>query len=159
MKKRVSKLLALGAAVMLALAGCGSQDDRTEIVVQRFFGECGAVYGQMTDVSQAEGECGILTALINKFEAENPDIRLKINVVAWPGYPQLTAQVAARDGEHWASWGPAGLSMGHRTREDAEQVQIDAHLAQPQPTATQSTAPATTTAAQPAPRRSSTGPA
>lgn len=50
-----------------------------------------------------------------------------------------------RDGEHWASWGPAGLSMGHRTREDAEQVQIDAHLAQPQPAATEPTTPATAT--------------
>lgn len=30
------------------------------------------------------------------------------------------------DGERWASDGPAGLSMGHRTREDAEQVQLDA---------------------------------
>ncbi|MFN3726420.1 MAG: ABC transporter substrate-binding protein [Allosphingosinicella sp.] len=93
MLKRLA--IVLGAA--LALAGCGSSDDRTEIVVQRFFGECGAVYGQMTDVSKAEGECGILTALINKFEAENPDINLKVNVVAWPGYPQLSAQMAAGD--------------------------------------------------------------
>lgn len=30
------------------------------------------------------------------------------------------------DGEHWVSWGPAGHSMGHRTREDAEQVQLAA---------------------------------
>lgn len=29
-----------------------------------------------------------------------------------------------KDGERWASWGPAGLSMGHRTREDAERVQL-----------------------------------
>lgn len=36
-----------------------------------------------------------------------------------------------RDGERWASDGPAGLSMGHRIREDAEQVQIDAYLADP----------------------------
>ena len=84
-------------AAMAALAGCGSGGERTEIVVQRFFGECGAVYGQTVDVSAAEGECGILTTLINKFEAENPDIRLKINVVAWPGYPQLSAQIAAGD--------------------------------------------------------------
>ena len=82
---------------MAALAGCGSGGEGTEIVVQRFFGECGAVYGQTVDVSAAEGECGILTTLINKFEAENPDIRLKINVVAWPGYPQLSAQIAAGD--------------------------------------------------------------
>lgn len=32
-----------------------------------------------------------------------------------------------RDGERWASDGPAGLSMGHRTREDAEQAQLKAH--------------------------------
>jgi hypothetical protein len=31
------------------------------------------------------------------------------------------------DGDRWASWGPAGLSMGHRTREDAEVVQLRAH--------------------------------
>jgi len=34
---------------------------------------------------------------VNRFNAENPDIRIDVNVVAWPGYPQLTAQVAARD--------------------------------------------------------------
>lgn len=29
------------------------------------------------------------------------------------------------DGERWASDGPAGLSMGHRTREEAEKAQLD----------------------------------
>jgi multiple sugar transport system substrate-binding protein len=66
-------------------------------VVQRFFGECGAVYGRSSDVAAADTECGILTTLINRFEAENPDVRLKVNVVAWPGYPQLAAQIAAGD--------------------------------------------------------------
>ena len=84
-------------AAIILLAGCGGTDDRTEIVVQRFFGECGAVYAQSVDVRSAEGECGILTVLINKFQAENPDIRLKVNLVAWPGYPQLSAQIAAGD--------------------------------------------------------------
>jgi multiple sugar transport system substrate-binding protein len=82
---------------LVALAGCGGGDGRTEIVVQRFFGECGALHGQSTDVGAADSECGILTTLINRFEAENPDIRLKINIVAWPGYPQLAAQIAAGD--------------------------------------------------------------
>ncbi|MGW2863297.1 hypothetical protein [Streptomyces sp. NPDC001205] len=36
-----------------------------------------------------------------------------------------------RDGERWASDGPAGLSVGHRTREDAEQAQIDAYRPDP----------------------------
>lgn len=88
---------ALAALLLLAAAGCSGRDDRTEIVVQRFFGECGAVYGQSTDVSAADTECGILTTLINRFAAENPDIRVKVNVVAWPGYPQLAAQIAAAD--------------------------------------------------------------
>ncbi|MFI6055724.1 hypothetical protein ACIBCO_37280 [Streptomyces violascens] len=34
-----------------------------------------------------------------------------------------------RDGQRWASDGPAGLSTGHPTREDAEQIQIDAYRA------------------------------
>jgi multiple sugar transport system substrate-binding protein len=82
---------------LLAVSGCGGGGQQTEIVIQRFFGECGAVYGQSIDVRAAESECGILTTLINRFEAENPDIRLSVNVVAWPGYPQLSAQIAAGD--------------------------------------------------------------
>ncbi|MCX9147930.1 ABC transporter substrate-binding protein [Erythrobacter sp. WG] len=93
MRKRA---LAFGFAGVL-LAGCQPADERPEIVVQRFFGECGAVYGASTDVAGAETECGILTTLINRFAAENPDIRVKVNVVAWPGYPQLAAQIAAGD--------------------------------------------------------------
>lgn len=88
------------AAVLLAalaLVSCAKADHRTHLYLQRFFGECGAEYGGSTDVSKAEGECGIITTLVDKFNAENPDIHIDVNVVAWPGYPQLTAQVAARD--------------------------------------------------------------
>ena len=88
--------LLLGLATLLA-AGCAPEDGRTEIDVQRFFGECGAVYGQATDVAKAEGECGIITALFNRFNATNPHARVEVNVVAWPGYAQLAAQVAAGD--------------------------------------------------------------
>lgn len=84
-------------AVPALLAGCAPADDRPEIVIQRFFGECGAAYGASTDVANAETECGILTTLINRFEAENADIDVKVNVVAWPGYRQLAAEIAARD--------------------------------------------------------------
>jgi multiple sugar transport system substrate-binding protein len=84
-------------AAFLALASCSSSDDKTHIYLQRFFGECGAEFGASTDVSKAEGECGIMTSLINRFNAENPDVRVDVNVVAWPGYPQLTAQMSARD--------------------------------------------------------------
>lgn len=91
----IRRALAFGFAGLLA--GCAPADDRPEIVIQRFFGECGAAYGSSTDVASADSECGILTTLINRFEAENPDVRVKVNVVAWPGYPQLAAQIAAGD--------------------------------------------------------------
>ncbi|HYG29406.1 MAG TPA: extracellular solute-binding protein [Allosphingosinicella sp.] len=84
----------------LLLASCGgndAQDGRAEIYLQRFFGECGAQYGGVTDVARVEGECGIITAMINRFNADNPDVHVDSNVVAWPGYPQLSAQMAALD--------------------------------------------------------------
>jgi multiple sugar transport system substrate-binding protein len=81
----------------LAVAGCGQPDDAKGLYLQRFFGECTAVYGSTTDLAKVEGECGIITTMINKFNAEHPDTPVSQNVVAWPGYPQLTAQVAAKD--------------------------------------------------------------
>jgi multiple sugar transport system substrate-binding protein len=85
------------APFVLLLAGCGRSDERNGIYLQRFFGECGAIYGRTTDLGKVEGECGIITTMINKFNAENPRTPVSQNVVAWPGYPQLTAQMAARD--------------------------------------------------------------
>ena len=84
--------------LMALLAGCSdAKPDRTRLVVQRFFGACEAEYGRVTDLARAEGECGIMTAMLNRFEAENPDIDLVENIVFWPGYDQLTAQLAAND--------------------------------------------------------------
>jgi multiple sugar transport system substrate-binding protein len=85
------------AGLSMFVASCAPQDKPTSIVIQRFFGECGAVYGNNVDVQNAQSECGILTTIINKFMAENPEIDVRINVVAWPGYPQLSAQIAAGD--------------------------------------------------------------
>lgn len=85
----------------LAVAGCaqpgGSEDGRTQIVIQRIFGACEAEYGDVYNPAQAQGECGIMTALINRFEGENPDIKVIENIVFWPGYDQLTASLAAND--------------------------------------------------------------
>jgi multiple sugar transport system substrate-binding protein len=84
--------------VLLAVAGCKPKSDgQTQITLQRFFGACDAQYGKSTDVAAAVGECGIITTLINKFNTENPDIRVKVNVVYWPGYDQLSAELAAGD--------------------------------------------------------------
>ena len=91
------KRIAAALLAFLVLGGCGRTDHKTHLYLQRFFGECGAEYGGSTDISKAKGECGIITTLVDRFNAENPDIQIDVNVVAWPGYPQLTAQVAARD--------------------------------------------------------------
>ncbi len=92
----MSRLLLLLLAA-LALGSCDRAPGRTSIYFQRFFGECGAQFGRSIDVAKAEGECGIITTLVNRFNAENPEALVDVNVVAWPGYPQLTAQMAARD--------------------------------------------------------------
>jgi multiple sugar transport system substrate-binding protein len=96
MKRRFACLTLL----VLACAVCGCKPKSTgatEITLQRFFGACDAEYGGSTDVAAAEGECGIITTLINKFNAENSDIHVKVNVVYWPGYDQLSAEMAAGD--------------------------------------------------------------
>jgi multiple sugar transport system substrate-binding protein len=92
MKRAAAALLAL-----LLLGSCARADHKTHIYLQRFFGECGAEYGGSVDVAKAEGECGIITTIVNRFNAENPDVQIDVNVIAWPGYPPLTAQMAARD--------------------------------------------------------------
>jgi multiple sugar transport system substrate-binding protein len=94
---RRARALLLAVAGAAALGSCHAGGHRTKISLQRFFGECDAAYGRTTDPALAEGECGIMTALLNRFRAENPDIDLDLNIVAWPGYTQLTSQIAAGD--------------------------------------------------------------
>ncbi|TPG20003.1 extracellular solute-binding protein [Sphingomonas koreensis] len=91
------RTLAIAAALLLGSCGPAHDDGRTPLVIQRFFGSCEADYGTNTDLAKAEGECGIMTTLINRFEAENPDIDVRENVVFWPGYDQLTAELASND--------------------------------------------------------------
>ncbi len=83
-------------AAVLAMSGCNDRShEPLQITLQRFFGACDAEYGGSIDVEAAEGECGIITTLINRFNAENPDIHVRVNVVYWPGYDQLSAELAA----------------------------------------------------------------
>lgn len=96
MSSRLSGPAAVGT-MLLAIGGCGVTQDPNEIIVQRFFGACSADYGGKTDVAAAQGECGIITTLINRFSAENPQAHVKVSTVAWPGYNQLSAQLAAGD--------------------------------------------------------------
>ncbi|MDH0865809.1 extracellular solute-binding protein [Mitsuaria sp. GD03876] len=99
--------MALAAAVACAalLAACGDPHTgpagkpKTEITLMRFFGSCDAKFGAVNDASQGVGECGIVTALVNEFNATNPDgIVVKTQVAEWaPYYDQLTARLVAKD--------------------------------------------------------------
>lgn len=95
MRKLTTALLA--SLVLTAGASAALAADKTEISVARFFGACEADYGTVTDVTKANGECGIITALINKFNADSKTTTVKPEIVEWPGYDQLTARI--RSGE------------------------------------------------------------
>jgi multiple sugar transport system substrate-binding protein len=92
---RSTLLAAAGACLALPVLA----QDRTEITLARFFGSCEADFGSSTDVKSARGECGVITTLVNKFNATNKDgIVVKPQVVEWgPYYDQLTARMVARD--------------------------------------------------------------
>jgi len=102
---KVFRTLLLASAALIGGATLSFAADKTEISVSRFFGACEADYGKTTDVSKADGECGIITAMINKFNAESPDTHVKVDIVEWPGYDQLTARI--RSGE------PPTISVMH----------------------------------------------
>jgi multiple sugar transport system substrate-binding protein len=90
---RLPRLFVIAVAA-LSLFGCAKRDDVTQITVQRIFGECRSAGA---GARNPDGECEIITGLLDQFQRENPDIRLKVNIAAWPGYDQLSAQFAAGD--------------------------------------------------------------
>lgn len=95
----MKRLLALFCTVLLA--ACGANNDtsgKTEITLMRFFGSCEAQYGQVVKTAEGVGECGIVTALVNEFNATHPDIVVKTQIGEWgPYYDQLTARLVSKD--------------------------------------------------------------
>jgi multiple sugar transport system substrate-binding protein len=91
---------ALLAALLTAAASTAAlAQQKTEITLARFFGACDADYGNNMDLSKARGECGMITTLVNVFNATNKDgIVVKPQIIEWgPYYQQLTARIAAKD--------------------------------------------------------------
>ena len=88
-----------GAALAALLAGPTHAQQKTEITFARFFGACEGDYGTSQDVAKARGECGVMTTLVNLFNATNKDnILVKPQIVEWgPYYQQLNARIAAKD--------------------------------------------------------------
>ncbi len=67
-----------------------------DITLFRFFGDCANQFGTVTDMSKASGECGIIQALTNKFNAENTiGAKVVTQTVDWYAYyDQLSATYA-----------------------------------------------------------------
>ena len=81
------RVTAAAAALAMPLAAPASAAD---ITLFRFFGECANEYGSVTDVSKAVGECGIIQALTNKFNAENTiSAKVVTQTVDWGTYYDL----------------------------------------------------------------------
>jgi hypothetical protein len=55
---------------------------------------CDDQYGQVNDAAQGQGECGIITTLVNQFNATNGEgIVVRTEVAEWgPYYDQLIAR-------------------------------------------------------------------
>jgi multiple sugar transport system substrate-binding protein len=95
----MTRRLATAAMFGLGLAGSAFAQGKTEITFARFFGACEADYGTSQDFKAARGECGVMTTLVNHFNATNTqNIVVKPQIIEWgPYYQQLTARIAARD--------------------------------------------------------------
>jgi multiple sugar transport system substrate-binding protein len=94
------RLISLTAALALLMAAAPAlAAPPTEISFARFFGSCEADYGKSTDPASASGECGIITALVNKFNATNRErIVVRTQVVEHGSYySQLGARIVGRD--------------------------------------------------------------
>lgn len=87
------------AIALLLVTTLAQAAERTEITLMRFFGSCESKYGRTIDPRQATGECGIITALVNRFNATNTDgIVVRTDVAEWgPYYDQLNARLVAKD--------------------------------------------------------------
>ena len=98
--KSIRLIIALALVCLAACSDKQSNDPaKTEITLMRFFGSCDAKYAQIADARQGVGECGIVTTLVNEFNATNKDgIIVRTQVAEWgPYYDQLTARLVAKD--------------------------------------------------------------
>jgi multiple sugar transport system substrate-binding protein len=104
-RRRVT-LSAIGIAALLAssCSGGGSGISSTagnggvvKLRLLRFFSDCSQEYKGVTDVSKAVGECGVITVLTNKFNAENHDVQIETQVADQANYyQQLSTQMSSQ---------------------------------------------------------------
>ncbi len=95
----MKRLLISLSVVLLAACGQSAEDPaKTEITLMRFFGSCESQFGQVAKAAEGVGECGIVAALVNEFNATHPDIVVRTQIGEWgPYYDQLTARLVSKD--------------------------------------------------------------
>jgi multiple sugar transport system substrate-binding protein len=90
MMHRTNTLQRLALATAMVTTIWTGAASAAEISFFRFFGDCKTEFGNVTDVSKANGECGIITALTNKFNAENKiGAKVVTQTVDWGAYYDL----------------------------------------------------------------------
>lgn len=108
-RRFISLTLVVAFVLSFAVASIQAQDGVT-LTLSRFFGACEEEYGEFTDIEAASGECGIITTLINNFNATNEEgITIQVQGTEWGSYyDQLNATFAGGDAPD--------IAVMHRTR-------------------------------------------
>ncbi|NIY71926.1 extracellular solute-binding protein [Marivivens donghaensis] len=87
---QITRKTALAASVALTTLTAAMPAAATDITLYRFFGDCEGEFGGVTDLNEAYGECGIITVLTNKFNAENEiGANVITQTVDWGAYYDL----------------------------------------------------------------------
>lgn len=91
----MKRLLLLALALLLA----GPARAETVIKLSHFFGVCEADFGRNLDLEKANGECPMLTTLVNRFNDQHRGRwRVQMQVMEHSSYyPQLGARLVSRD--------------------------------------------------------------
>lgn len=112
--QRLSKLFVLTLITVLitslGMTSVVQAQDGVTLNLSRFFGVCDDEYGDFTDIEAASGECGIVTTLINNFNATNEaGITINVQGTEWGSYyDQLNATFAGGNAPD--------IAVMHRTR-------------------------------------------
>jgi multiple sugar transport system substrate-binding protein len=93
------RLKRLWFVATLLAAASATHAQPQEVRLARFFGSCEARFGNVTDPQLASSECGIITALANRFNARHGEqVRWRTQVVEHASYyNQLGARIVGRD--------------------------------------------------------------
>lgn len=106
-----TKFVRLFVVLMMVFGGFATQaQEDVTLNLSRFFGMCDDEYGDFIDIEAASGECGIITTMINNFNATNDaGITVVVQGTEWGSYyDQLNATYAGGDAPD--------IAVMHRTR-------------------------------------------